>query len=88
MTHHPSHTIARIITLLILIFNLISCSNNEVETIDYKDSYKLEGGGNLVNAMVGEPSNLIAMIAGDSASSVIAGNIFTSVVRSAGSLRR
>jgi len=42
MTHHPSHTIARIITLLILIFNLISCSNNEVETIDYKDSYKLE----------------------------------------------
>ena len=81
MTHHPSHTIARTITLSILIFNLISCSSNEAETIDYKDSYKLERGGNLVNAMVGEPSNLIAMIAGDSASSVIAENIFNSLIK-------
>ena len=31
--------------------------------------------------MAGEPSNLIAMIAGDSASSAIAGNIFNSLLK-------
>ena len=31
--------------------------------------------------MAGEPSNLIAMIAGDSASSQIAGNIFNSLIK-------
>lgn len=61
--------------------NLLSCSNNNSQAIDYKDNYSTEKGGILVNAMIGEPSNLIAMIAGDSASSTIAGNIFNSLIK-------
>ena len=60
---------------------IISCSKKESQTIEYKDNYSSEKGGLLVNAMVGEPSNLIAMIAGDSASSAIAGNIFNSLIK-------
>tara|TARA_B100000035_G_C21037010_1_gene571594 strand:- start:4659 stop:6266 length:1608 start_codon:yes stop_codon:yes gene_type:complete len=61
--------------------NLLSCSNDDSQAIDYKDNYPIQRGGILVNAMVGEPSNLIAMIAGDSASSAIAGNIFNSLIK-------
>ena len=49
--------------LMFTLVNLLSCSNNNSQTIDYKDNYSIEKGGILVNAMVGEPSNLIAMIA-------------------------
>ena len=69
------------ILLLFCIIMIISCSKKESQTIEYKDNYSLEKGGLLVNAMVGEPSNLIAMIAGDSASSAIAGNIFNSLIK-------
>jgi len=63
----------------LLIF-LISCSNNNSEVIDYKDN-NLSNGGVLINAMSAEPSNLISMIAGDSASSAIASKIFNSLIR-------
>ena len=69
------------ILLLFCIIMIISCSKKESQTIEYKDNYSSEKGGLLVNAMVGEPSNLIAMIAGDSASSAIAGNIFNSLIK-------
>ncbi|MBT6393011.1 MAG: peptide-binding protein [Nitrosomonadales bacterium] len=81
MTHHLSQSITRAMLLFSLILLITSCSNNDPEVIDYKDYYELQSGGNLVNAMVGEPSNLIAMIAGDSASSAIAGNIFNSLIK-------
>ena len=60
---------------------IISCSKEESEVVDYNKEFKNSYGGSLVNAMAGEPSNLIAMIAGDSASSAIAGNIFNSLVK-------
>ena len=41
--------------------SLLSCSNNNSQAIDYKDNYSTEKGGILVNAMIGEPSNLIAV---------------------------
>ena len=63
------------------LFFLISCSNNTSQNIDYKESYEKELGGEIINAMIGEPSNLIAMIAGDSASSAIAGNIFNTLIK-------
>ena len=69
------------LSLLILSLLLISCSKNNSQTIEYNDNYSIEKGGSLVNAMIGEPSNLIAMIAGDSASSAIAGNIFNSLIK-------
>ena len=60
---------------------IASCSKDTSEVIDYNGKFKNISGGNLINAMAGEPSNLIAMIAGDSASSAIAGNIFNSLLK-------
>jgi len=69
------------ITLTFSLALLISCSKESSEVIDYSKKYTNSFGGTLVNAMAGEPSNLIAMVAGDSASSAIAGNIFNSLIK-------
>jgi peptide/nickel transport system substrate-binding protein len=78
---YPTKIFIKFFLLIFTLTNLLSCSNNNSQPIDYKDNYSTEKGGILVNAMVGEPSNLIAMIAGDSASSAIAGNIFNSLIK-------
>ena len=70
-----------LIAIFISSIFLLSCSKNTSEVIDYNVEFKNSSGGNLINAMAGEPSNLIAMIAGDSASSAIAGNIFNSLLK-------
>ena len=69
------------IAIFIASIFIISCSKDTSEVIDYNVKFKNISGGNLINAMAGEPSNLIAMIAGDSASSAIAGNIFNSLLK-------
>ena len=74
-------SLSSFITIFISTIFLISCSKDTSEIIDYNKEFKSSFGGNLINAMAGEPSNLIAMIAGDSASSAIAGNIFNSLVK-------
>ena len=66
---------------IISFFLLISCSKESNQIIDYKDNYLTEEGGEIINAMIGEPSNLVAMIAGDSASSAIAANIFNTLIK-------
>lgn len=48
---------------------------------DYQAYYPPETGGTLVDAMIAEPSGLIAMIAGESAASAIAGNIFNTLLK-------
>ena len=73
--------LSNFITIFILSIFIISCSKESSEVIDYNGEFKNVFGGNLINAMAGEPSNLIAMIAGDSASSAIAGNIFNSLLK-------
>ena len=66
---------------IISFFLLISCSKESDQIIDYKNNYLTEEGGEIINAMIGEPSNLVAMIAGDSASSAIAANIFNTLIK-------
>ena len=66
---------------IISFFLLISCSKESEQIIDYKNNYITEEGGEIINAMIGEPSNLVAMIAGDSASSAIAANIFNTLIK-------
>jgi peptide/nickel transport system substrate-binding protein len=73
--------LSNFITILTSLLFIISCSKEPSETIDYNGEFKNISGGTLINAMAGEPSNLIAMIAGDSASSAIAGNIFNSLLK-------
>ena len=68
-------------TIFICSILTINCSKESSEVIDYNRKFNSNSGGTLINAMSGEPSNLIAMIAGDSASSVIAGNIFNSLIK-------
>ena len=70
----------QIFLLILPLIFLISCSKNNSEVIDYNDN-NFSTGGVLINAMSAEPSNLISMIAGDSASSAIASKIFNSLIR-------
>lgn len=71
----------KFLTLLILSL-VVGCNNSQnLDNTNYDDPALPESGGALTNAMIGEPNNLIAMIAGDSASSAIAGQIFNSLLK-------
>jgi len=48
---------------------------------DFNRSYPPQSGGTLVDAMAGEPSGLIPMLAGESAASAIAANIFNTLLK-------
>lgn len=50
-------------------------------SIDYTAQYPVQEGGTLIDAMPAEPSGLIAMIAGESAASAIASNIFNTLLK-------
>jgi peptide/nickel transport system substrate-binding protein len=67
--------------ILFFFLLLISCGQDKSVQTNYQNDYDKVDGGRLINAMTGEPSNLIAMIAGDSASSAIANNIFNSLLK-------
>jgi peptide/nickel transport system substrate-binding protein len=68
---------------IVIAFSIIlaSCSQEQTNTIDYNKIYPSEDGGELISAMVGEPSGLIFMVAGESASAAIASNIFNSLLK-------
>lgn len=55
--------------------------SNPVSTVDYDSHYPPVNGGTIVDAMIGEPSGLIPMIAGEAAASAIAANIFNSLLK-------
>ncbi|CAG0969999.1 Oligopeptide-binding protein AppA [Methylophilaceae bacterium] len=56
-------------------------SSRQTATTDFDSDYPPVNGGNTINAMIGEPSGLIPMIAGESAASAIAANIFNSLLK-------
>jgi peptide/nickel transport system substrate-binding protein len=61
---------------------LMGCGEQQQDKIvDYGQAYPAVTGGNMINAMTGEPSGLIPMIAGESAASAIASNIFNSLLK-------
>ena len=69
-------------TLTVLL--VTSCSSQSDSTSSNKnlhDQFAPESGGTLINAMTGEPSSLISMIAGESASSAITSNLFNSLLK-------
>jgi peptide/nickel transport system substrate-binding protein len=73
----------RLITTLLILTGLIlnSCKQSFDNTIDYSKQYPSQEGGSMISAMAAEPSGLIFMVAGESASAAIAGNIFNSLLR-------
>lgn len=62
---------------------IVGCSSpaDQQNQIDYNVNSPQVAGGTLINAMTGEPSGLISMIAGESASSAISSNIFNSLLK-------
>ena len=61
---------------------LVSCGEQKNQAaLNFNQSYPSESGGTMVDALSGEPSGLIAMIAGESSASAIASNIFNSLLK-------
>lgn len=61
---------------------LVACGSPvSTPEVDYDRPYPPQSGGTFIDAMTGEPSGLIAMLAGESAASAIAGNIFNSLLK-------
>lgn len=75
---------ANLACALMLSCGLAACgssNNGKSAATDLDKNYPTESGGSLINAMTGEPSSLISMIAGESASSAISSNIFNSLLK-------
>lgn len=49
--------------------------------VDFDKQYPPESGGTLIDAVIGEPSGLITMIAGEAAASAVASNIFNTLLK-------
>lgn len=61
---------------------LAGCAPEQNEpSINYAAEYPVQEGGTLIDAMMAEPSGLIAMIAGESAASAVASNIFNALLK-------
>jgi peptide/nickel transport system substrate-binding protein len=72
--------IAVSLSFILFIVGCHSPTDNQ-NLIDYNAQFPKVSGGTLINAMTGEPSGLISMIAGESASSAISSNIFNSLLK-------
>lgn len=70
---------------IVLVTLMVSaCGNSDhAQSINTNltENYPSEAGGTLISAMTGEPSSLISMIAGESASSAISSNIFNRLLK-------
>lgn len=77
-----SLTKAASIALVTLFISACGSSEHSQSTqMDLTKHYPAESGGTLISAMTGEPSGLISMIAGESASSAISSNIFNTLLK-------
>lgn len=70
-------------SLLTFSFVIIACSSPQQDTQspDYSKPYPSIVGGIMISAMTAEPSGLIYMVAGESASAAIASNIFNALLK-------
>ncbi|HEY9267869.1 MAG TPA: peptide-binding protein [Methylotenera sp.] len=72
---------ASIVLVTFIIAACGSSDNSPSANLDLSKNYPSESGGTLISAITGEPSGLISMIAGESASSAISSNIFNSLLK-------
>ncbi len=78
------HTARAAVSAILLCLPLLLAGCGERERLPsaaLDAAHAPEDGGTLINAMGGEPSGLIAMLAGESAASAIAGYLFNSLLR-------
>jgi len=74
----PTKLIAALLILSSLM--LTGCNQSTDHAVEYSKQYPSQHGGSMISAMAAEPSGLIFMIAGESASAAIAANIFNSLL--------
>ena len=74
---------AKLGTTFALLFILCSCSQptQQLSTAVLNKTYSSQAGGTLIDAMLGEPSSLVSMIAGEAPSSAITANIFNKLLK-------
>ena len=72
---------AKVSTITVFLFLLFSCGKPAQDLTDYTKKYPSQSGGTLIDAMLGEPSSLISMIAGEAPSSAITANIFNKLLK-------
>lgn len=78
---HPFFTaFSTRLAILCVSLGLQACQQSPENTVQYQANLPVADGGRMVDAMIGEPSGLIAMIAGESAASDIASQIFNSLL--------
>ncbi len=84
MTHSFSK-FAKSASILVASLIIAACGSSSQNlpeaNLDLSRDYPPETGGTLISAMTAEPSSLISMIAGESASSAITANIFNSLLK-------
>lgn len=73
------------LTFIISAILVSGCNKNKdtdsISAIDYNQAFPPVSGGTLVDAMIGEPSSLIYMVAGESASASVTSNIFNKLLK-------
>ena len=74
----PTKLIAALLILSSLM--LTGCNQSTDHAVEYSKQYPSQHGGSMISAMAAEPSGLIFMVAGESASAAIAANIFNSLL--------
>ena len=74
---------AKIGSIFLFILLIASCGKTAQPTSnsDFNKTYPSQTGGTLIDAMLGEPSSLISMIAGEAPSSAITANIFNKLLK-------
>ncbi len=74
---------AKLGTTFALFFMLCSCNQptQQLSAISLNKTYSSQAGGTLIDAMLGEPSSLVSMIAGEAPSSAITANIFNKLLK-------
>ncbi|OAJ71671.1 peptide-binding protein [Methylobacillus sp. MM3] len=78
----PFRTSGLLCAVLLLMLSACGPSQQpENHSPDWDHPYPPESGGTLIDAMTGEPSGLIPMIAGESAASAVASNIFNTLLK-------
>ena len=78
----PFRTSGLLCAALLLMLSACGPSQQpENHSPDWDHPYPPESGGTLIDAMTGEPSGLISMIAGESAASAVASNIFNTLLK-------
>ena len=77
---HSVRSVLFMTALLISSCLALSACKQQPDPIDYSKAHPGESGSTLISAMAAEPSSLIFMIAGESASAEIASNLFNSLL--------